>query len=88
MGEAKRRGSLEERKAVAVSRRAEWLGKSVDSRTYGRGTVVDVRNDRVVVRYVSGRRTRRVTYPLTSLVRNNSPRPADPAAPAGAGAEV
>ena len=88
MGEAKRRGSFEERKAVAVSHRAEWLGKGVDSRTYGRGTVVDVRNDRVVVRYESGRRTRRVTYPLASLVSNKSPRPADNAAPAGAGPEV
>lgn len=67
MGQANRRGTFEQRKARAIELRNNVLGRIVETTNYGRGVVSDVRHDRIIVKFVRGKRTLTMTCPLASL---------------------
>lgn len=84
MGEAKRRGSQEQRQKAAVTRNAFLLGKEVQSSKYGRGVIHAVRGGRVEARFAHERRTVCVTYPVqTFALANQTHKPEGALPPAG-----
>jgi hypothetical protein len=67
MGEAKRRGEFEERKAKAIALRTAYCGKRVKSSRFGDGVIRSIRHDTAAIRFTLGRRTVEICYPTAAI---------------------
>lgn len=71
MGQAKRRGDFEARRARAVELRKKLLGKRVRSDRYGEGVIHEVRHDQVTIRFCSrGGKTLEAVCPISVVLGN------------------
>ena len=68
MGEAKKRGNFEDRRALAIELRKKFLGKRVRTDRLGEGVIHDVRHDQVTIRFCGSGRTIEVVCPLSFVL--------------------